>query len=71
MGAEQRSRRGEWEGGVGCDRAGERRALGQPDERAVKVVVELDVEDERFRRDVLEHVVELLHRRDERVELVG
>ena len=33
-------------------------------------VVELDVADERLRRDVLEHVVEQLHRRDERVELV-
>ena len=36
----------------------------------MKGVVELDVEDERFRGDVLDHVVELFHRLDQRVELV-
>ena len=70
MRGEQGSGRGERERGVGRDGARERRALGQPDERVVVGVVELDVADERLRRDVLEHVVELAHRGDERLELV-
>ena len=68
--AEQGSRRGEREGAVGRDRAGQRRALGQLDERVVVDVVELDVANEQLWRDVLEDLVQLLDRRDERVELL-